>query len=141
MRTDATIHYMSRIREKVNEIIEVELEKAGAVGLVPSHGDLLVALFERQPLTMTEIAERIHRDRSTVTTLIGKLKKQGYIETRRNPEDGRSHCVYLTEKGIALRPVFIDISEALYTQEYQGISEEERALFAQLLEKVYANFQ
>lgn len=141
MKTDATIHYMSRIREKVNEIIEVELEKAGAVGLVPSHGDLLVALFERQPMTMTELAERIHRDRSTVTTLIGKLKKQGYVETQRNPEDGRSHCVNLTEKGIALRPVFVEISEALYVQEYQGISEEERVLFAQLLEKVYANFQ
>lgn len=141
MKTDATIHYMSRIREKVNEKIQFELEKAGALGLVPSHGDLLVALYEREPMTMTELADRIHRDRSTVTTLIGKLKRLGYVEVGKNPEDGRSNCVYLTMKGRALHPVFVAISEAIYEQEYQGISEEERKHFAKLLERVYANFQ
>lgn len=141
MKTDATIHYMSRIREKVNEKIQSELEKAGAVGLVPSHGDLLMALYEREALTMTELADRIHRDRSTVTTLIGKLKRLGYVEVRKNPEDARSNCVYLTTKGRALHPIFIEISQALYEREYQGINEEDQKLFLKLLEKVYANFQ
>lgn len=141
MKTDATIHYMSRIREKVNEKIQAELERAGAVGLVPSHGDLLLALYEREPMTMTELADRIHRDRSTVTTLIGKLKKQGYVDVQKNPDDARSNCAYLTAKGRALHPIFVEISEALYNQEYQGISREERELFVRLLEKVHANFQ
>ena len=77
MRYDNTINLISRIREVSNIFIVSELEKMGMKGIAPSHGGIIAILIEHRELTMTEIAEKINKDRSTVTTLVKKLNKIG----------------------------------------------------------------
>lgn len=136
---DNTIHLIGRIREKTNNFIITELGKLGMNGVVPSHGDILATLFQYKELTMTEIANKIHRDRSTVTTLVNKLIKLGYVETKKNPEDSRSSLVYLTQKGKELEPDFKRISNMIFEIEYKDISEEEKQIFQNVLKKIYEN--
>lgn len=140
MNTDNTINLIARIREKVNRFLLKELEGLGLKNVAPSHGDILAALFKYDEATMTQISELIHRDRSTVTALVNKLIKLGYVSSRKDPNDNRSSIICLTERGKELKKGFNEISEKLYVLEYQGISEEEKAVFQRVLKKIYENF-
>lgn len=140
MKTDNSIHLIGRIREKANNFITQELERLGVTGIVPSHGDIIVCLLKDEELTLTEIANSINRDRSTVTTLVDKLTKLGYVASRKNPEDRRSSLVFLTQKGKELESGFIEISCKLYEIEYKNISDEEKEVFRSVLTKIHDNF-
>lgn len=140
MRTDDTISLISKIKEKADRFIVKELENLGLQNIAPSHGDILSALFKRHEATMTEIANAIHKDRSTVTALVNKLTVLGYIASRKDPQDNRSSIIYLTEKGVSLEPGFRKISEKLYRLEYAGISDEEKEIFRDLIQRINDNF-
>lgn len=141
MKIDNSIFLIGRIRENVNNFIVKELEELGIKGVVPSHGDILVSLFKQEEMTMTEIANKIHRDRSTVTTLVNKLMKLGYIKSKKNPEDSRSSIIYLTTKGKALEKDFKEISDKIFQKEYKGIDESEKEIFYRVLNKIHENFE
>ena len=141
MKADKSIYFISRIREKINEFLIRELEKRGIDGIVPSHADVLVELRRNGDLTMTEIANKIHKDRSTVTTLVNKLIKLEYVKKRKNENDSRSSYVCITEKGRALEPDFKEISKDMFGMIYIGVSEEEREIFLKVLKKIFDNVQ
>lgn len=141
MKHDNTLFLVGRIKENVDNFIVEEMNKMGMEGLVTSHGAILYALFFAHELTMTEIAERIHRDRATVTALIKKLLKYGYVAKKNNNEDKRSSIIYLTEKGKGLEEGFFEISAKIFEIEYEGITEEERMIFRKVLNKVYENIK
>ena len=140
MNTDNTINLIGRIREKSNKYLLKEMEKLGLENIALSHADILAALFKYEEATMTEIADTIHRERSTVTTLVSKLIKLGYISSKKDSNDSRSSIIYLTEKGHGLKNGFEEISERLYEREYKGISGEEKMIFQRVLKKIYDNF-
>ena len=52
--------------------------------------------------TPVEIARAFQVPKTSMTHSIKVLEAKGYVEVRPNPEDGRSKCVYLTDKGRAL---------------------------------------
>ena len=74
---------------------------------------MLAYLFMHKMCTMSDLAKFVRRSKSTLTVLADKLEKSGYIERWPNPEDSRSILVGLTEKGLALQPVFETISQGL----------------------------
>jgi DNA-binding MarR family transcriptional regulator len=141
MRYDNTINLISRIREESNIFIISELEKLGIKGIVPSHGDIIVMLIKHRELTMTEIAEKINKDRSTVTTLVKKLNKIGFTATKKNESDQRSNFVFLTPKGKELEKGFQKISKKLYDIQFDGVTDEEKEIFRNILIKIYDNFK
>lgn len=139
MKTRDAISYISKIREKVNRLIETEMARNGLEGIVTSHGDILYALFARQRMTMAEIAHSIGRDKSTVTTLIDKLVKLGYVVKERDTSDTRVVYVTLTNRGCELKPVFEAISAKVLNTFYDGVTEGEKEELARILDKVYRN--
>lgn len=140
MKLDNSIYLIGRIRESAQVFLLKELEVLGFTGIAPSHGDILVALFQFKELTMTEIANQIHRDRSTVTTLVNKLYKFGYVALAKDPNDARSTIVSLTKKGEDLEPGFHEISQKLHDIVYNGINEKEKETFQRVLKRIYDNF-
>ena len=140
MNTRDVISLISKIRQKVNGFIVSELSGNGMDGIVVSHGDILYALFQKKRMTMAEIAARINKDKSTVTALVDKLVKLGYVIKERDTEDSRVVYVALTPKGQELEPVFEAISTSLLEVFYAGVTEEEKQLLLQLLSKIERNF-
>lgn len=78
---------ISKIREYGNRFIIEELKRNGIEGLVPSHGDILVCLYEQNKMTMKDISDKIHRTRPTVTVLVDKLEKLGYVKREASKQD------------------------------------------------------
>ena len=85
------------------------LEEQLPDGLIAPHFTVLnhlVRLGEgRTPLQM---ARAFQVPKTSLTHTLAGLEARGLIEMRRNPEDGRSKLVYLTDAGRALRQDTID---------------------------------
>lgn len=138
---DSFINYLSQTLAAANAYLTQQLHDAGLEGVVPSHGSILIQLFEQKTITMQELSERIHRDPSTVTALVKKLVDGGYVETHKSDEDRRRTEVSLTSKGKRMRRSFERISTDLRAVQMQGIDPEEFATACKVLAQVRANFQ
>lgn len=139
MNSNDIVSLISKIRDKVNKHLIAEMESHGIEAIVTSHGDILYALNQKSRMTMAEIASVIRKDKSTVTSLVEKLVKLGYVSKERDTEDSRVIYVTLTKEGQELMPVFNQISRELMDVFYDGISKEEKEVLFSLLNRVYAN--
>lgn len=135
MTYSAIFSHASRLREMGNRFILAELEKAGLVDLAPSHGDVLAHLLGCEACNMSDLAKRIRRTKSTVTTLVEKLERNGYVERVPDPADSRGVLVRLTGEGRALEPAFTAISSGLQGLLAERLNDEEAALLERLLAK------
>ena len=127
---------VSRIHEKGNRFIIEKLKQNGANELAPSHGDILVLLYKYKSLTMKEIAEKINRTKPTVTVLVNKLEKLGYVKRCVSEKDSRYTYITLTQRGEDFKPIFEKISEELNSMLYKNLSDEESTILENILEKI-----
>lgn len=127
---------IAKIHEKGNRFIIDELKKNGATELAPSHGDILFCLYKNDKMTMKDIADSIHRTRPTVTVLVDKLEKLGYLKREVSKEDSRYTYISLTNKGKNFKTVFEKISNDLNKILYRNLSDDETTLLVNLLKKV-----
>ena len=134
------VHLAGRLTALANQRIAERLEREGLVGLLPAHGDLLVHLFTEDALTVSELARRTHRTKSTVSVLAGKLERLGYIERRRREDDQRALAVSLTDAGRALERVFEEVSEDLAARLSAALTDDQRQRLEELLEKAMSAF-
>ena len=103
---------------------------------MPSHGDILVCLYQYNKMTMKDIADKIHKTRPTVTVLVDKLEKLGYVKREVSSEDSRYTYIILTKKGEDFKPVFERISNDLNDMLYKNLSMSEADKLEQILKKV-----
>lgn len=135
-----TASLTGKIRDNVNNMIIKELKYYGIEGVAPSHGDILMCLYKVDTLSVKEIAKEIHRTQPTVTVLIDKLQRLGYVRRVRSREDNRVSLISLTESGIELETIFREISSKLNKRIYGDLEESEKEQLEYLLEKVLSKF-
>lgn len=134
------ISKISKIRNGVSDYIECELRKRGIEGLVVSHGNILDILYENNgKLTMKEISEGIDRSKSTVTQLVDRLLKAGYVTKESNLEDMRYSYIVLTEKGLSIKKDFKEVSNKVIKEFYKDFTEAEIEILLLLLDRVIYN--
>ncbi|WP_413037476.1 MarR family winged helix-turn-helix transcriptional regulator [Paenibacillus xylanilyticus] len=124
---------IARIRDHVNKRIIQELEQHDITGIVPSHGDILMFLYLEDSLSIKMLAERVHRTQPTVTVLVNKLEKLGYVERSKSPEDSRVTFIRLTEQGRQLKPIFEQVSETIRDMVYGDMTDEQAEQLESLL--------
>lgn len=136
------VHFISSTRKKMIKFIEDELKEHGIEDLVPTHGSVLTALYESElgKLTMKEISKKIGKDKSTVTPLVNKMIKAGYIQKGQCKTDKRISYISLTQKGKDMEAKYDEISKRVNLTAYDGFSDEEKEVFLKLLKKMNTNF-
>lgn len=127
---------ISKIHEKGNRFITEQLNASGIEGLVPSHGDILAVLYFNGKSTMKNIADKIHRTRPTVTVLVDKLEKLGFVQREKSDVDNRVTYIVPTQKALDFKPVFEKISKELNKLLYKNLTEEEAQTLDKLLKKM-----
>lgn len=140
--TNAIIATIASIHNSSNKLIVEELKKHNLEGLAPSHGDILVHLYEHEDgVPMNKITASINKDKSTVTALVNKLEKLELLEKFKNENDSRSTMVKLTQKGLDTKPIVMEnISKKLLDITYENFTKKEKELVCKLLEKIKDNF-
>lgn len=141
MNKNLVISQISKIRSEVFDYIECELRKRGIEGLVVSHGNILDILYDNNgKLTMKEISGGINRSKSTVTQLVDKLLKSGYVTKEADLDDKRISYIVLTEKGLRIKNDFREISENVIREFFKDFTEGETEILLTLLDRVIYNF-
>lgn len=141
MKSDNTLTIISKIYNGTEYLLIKELRNAGVYGIVPSHGKILYALFKNNSLSMNELSVKIKKTPQTVTTLVKKLEEMGCLESHKLDSDRRTTIVSLTDSGKELKPVFDNISEKLYIEQYKGLNNDEIKEFVRLLKLVEKTFK
>lgn len=137
---DNTFTLISRIDGEIRRFIMDQLAAEGITDIVPSHGTIIVELMKHGRLSMNELARHIDRTTQTVTCLVKKLVKEGYVETGKGTEDSRVTMAGLTEKGRTLAAILCRISEQIYQIQYSGIAKGDIRILRSSLMQMYENF-
>lgn len=141
MKQKRIVALSSRLTEKANQLIVSELKKYNLPTIAPSHGDILHLLFSQESYEMGELAKKIHRTKPTITVLVDKLVKNGYVQKVKSDKDARYTSVIITEKGLELEPIFEKISKKMNSILCKNIDDEEANLLEHLLEIAIKNFE
>ncbi|MFR9070036.1 Regulator of autolytic activity [uncultured Clostridium sp.] len=136
------VYFISRTKANMIKFIDNKLKKNNLNDLIPTHGNILTALYESDGrLTMKEIAKKIGKDKSTVTALVNKLISLGYIKKEKCDIDRRVTYISLTNKAFDIKDTFDFISSQVKETAYTGLTEEEKKEFLRLLRKISTNFK
>ena len=73
------------------------------LGLTYPQWIAIVALWEQDGQTVSELGEKMFLESNTLTPILKKLEAMGYLRRERNPADERQVRVSLTEAGRRLR--------------------------------------
>ena len=140
IREKTVIAQISRLRDLSHTFLSHAMSEEGLQGLVPSHGEILMALYVDEALTMQQIAARIKRTKPTTTVLVDKLIALGYVKKQRSQNDGRSFDVTLSRKGRELLPRLGDISDSIHQKIDAILSVQEKKTLSQLMAKLIQNW-
>lgn len=136
------IYFISRAKAHMIKFIENKLVENKLFDIIPSHGNILTALYEsNRKLTMKEISKKIGKDKSTVTSLVNRLINLGYVEKEKCSIDKRITYIGLTQKARDIEDTFNFISSQVKETAYSNFTEEEKQEFLRLLKKVSTNFK
>lgn len=68
-----------------------------------------MVLWEKDNLLVSDICEKLHLDNGTMTPLLKKMEKEGYIIRTREPSDERKVRIRLTDAGRAMKEKVKDV--------------------------------
>jgi DNA-binding MarR family transcriptional regulator len=94
------------------------------------------ALWIGDGITIGELGQRVALDGSTITGILDRMEKTGYVERRPNAEDRRSALVYLTEKAREVGPRIISFADELDAAIRKEFSVQDMAVFERVLRKL-----
>ncbi|GAB3598809.1 MarR family winged helix-turn-helix transcriptional regulator [Microbacterium tumbae] len=79
------------------------------LGLTHPQYLVMLALWERAPRTLGDLAADLALEPATASPLVKRLESEGLVARSRSREDERRLDIVLTEKGIALRERALDV--------------------------------
>jgi DNA-binding MarR family transcriptional regulator len=94
---------------------------------------VLATLRDDGPRRITELAESEAIAQPSVTTLVGRLERDGYVERRSDPDDARAVLVHLTDVGVARLNEMRAARRALLDARLATLTETEREALAAAL--------
>lgn len=95
--------------------------------ITPRQFGVLMALFQRGPLTQSVLAEHISCDRNTLSEMMKRMAARKLIARRNSAADGRSVEVHITGKGEAALFSVLPAAAELQDLMLAPLSEKDRA--------------
>ena len=99
-----------------------------ALGLYRGQPRVLHALWDQEGLTHTELSRKLRVQPATITKMIQRMEKAGFVERRHDADDQRVSRVYLTAAGRAIREDVQQAWRRLEEEAFAGFAEDERVL-------------
>ena len=86
------------------------------LGLTHPQYLVMLALWERSPRALHDLAEDLALEPASASPLVKRLERDGLLERTRSTEDERRLEIGLTEKGRALRARAVDVPKAVMAE-------------------------
>jgi DNA-binding MarR family transcriptional regulator len=104
---------LAKATQRWNELLAERFAAAGYSDVRPSYGSVLLPLFEEDGLRMGELARRARLSKQTMTEMVRRLERDGLVERRADPSDGRASLIFLTARSRAFEPIAAGILSEL----------------------------
>ena len=98
-KDDRLIYLVFTAQNRLRMYIRDELTAAGLKITLVQAGTLFL-LQEKNGRAMSELGQLLSLDNSTVTGLIDRLEKSGFVQRKANPKDRRMSLIHITRQGI-----------------------------------------
>jgi len=136
---DRLIYLISKVCQK----LIINLQKAfseNGLEVTPIQGMLLFFLQKKDGSSLTQLSQGLMLENPTVTGLIDRLEKLGYVKRSDHPDDRRVYLIYLTEKGNKVAKKALPIVKKLNEEIKKGYSKEEIENFKKVLMGAFNKF-
>ena len=114
-------------------------ERLDRIGLYRGQPPLLFALWEQDGLTHRELAERLEITPATITRMLQRMEKAGFVQRQPDTSDQRVSRVYLTGAGRAVRTQLKAAVQQMEIESFRGFSKAERKVLCSFLLRLREN--
>ncbi len=112
--------------------------KMESIGLYKAQGFALLFLSHYEGVPQTEIARSLHLSPASVTNMLQRMERDGWVERRSDPADQRVSRVYLTARARALQEEAATTFRELEREVAGALTVAEQAELRTLLLKIHA---
>lgn len=111
------------------------LAEGGA--LTPVQWLVLHALYHKNGQRLSDLAKQCYLDNSTITGVIDRLEKSGYVTRQPIVGDRRSYEIVLLPKAYEIKQRHKEITEDIYNEMTTGCTDEELVIFRKVLLNIF----
>jgi DNA-binding MarR family transcriptional regulator len=124
-------HVGGRISERILKQYNVEINNA--------QGRIMFALWQKDNISINELANKTQLKKSTLTSMLDRLEKMGYIRRHRSKTDRRKILIKRTKKDLTMEKKYVEVSEEMTKLFYKGFSANQVNRFEKDLEHILNN--
>jgi DNA-binding MarR family transcriptional regulator len=103
-RTDLG-YLLARASQRWDALLAERCRAHGFPEVRPSFGSILLPLFDDDGLRIGDLTDRARIAKQSMTTLVRDAVAAGLVTREVDPEDGRSHRIWLTPRAMEFRAV------------------------------------
>lgn len=136
---DRLVYLLFTAQQKLKNYLNGSLSAEGVKVTITQSG-ILFLLKQQDGRTMTELSQLIDLDNSTMTGLIDRLEKSGYVSRNSNPNDRRLSHIYITPRGIEEANKAKAVIRRINEEVKRGFSQEQIEAFKDILRSFSRKF-
>lgn len=110
-----------------------------ALKLYRGQPPVLRLLWQEEGLTQTELSAKLEITPATMTKMLQRMEKNGFIQRQSDAEDGRVSRVFLTDAGRAVQSQVERIWQTMEEETFANFTLEERVLLRRFLLQIRDN--
>ncbi len=129
---------LGRLTRRLRYRVDARLEPYGVTSV---QWNLLARLANEDGLSQTTLQHRMGIEGATLTNIVQRLQREGWIVRTADAEDRRRQRVWLTDKSRELLPQIARQVEKHRREVQRGLTEADLATLAGLLQRIEGNLE
>lgn len=129
---------VAKLNEKANKKL-AETLVANKLDVSPEQLQVLIVLWEIESCTQQEIANRVGRERATITRIIDTMEKKKLVKRKASKSDKRSNQITLTKHSEAIKEKALAIKSETSSSIFADIDGYELNMAQMLLDRILEN--
>ena len=130
---------LSQVHQVCGRVWNKILRENNMADLEGARGRIIFALWGKDGVPIKALCEKTSLDKSTLTGIIDRLERDGYVERKASETDKRSTLISLTGKEQEFAKNIQKVSNQMNEIFYKGFSDEEIVQFDSMLERILVN--
>jgi DNA-binding MarR family transcriptional regulator len=130
---------IAKIHQLSGRIFARIMKKSHIEEINPAQGRILFVLWKKDEIPISELSKKTMLSKSTLTSMLDRLEKAGYITREYSQDDRRKIPIKRTEKDKNLEKTYIQVSDEMTNLFYRGFTPEEIDNFEGYLKRVLQN--
>lgn len=118
------------------QMARVYRERLGHYGLSQPQFFLLIALYEEDDILITHLADKVALDKSTLSGIIDRLERDGFVKRVASPKDRRALYIRLTDKARNLQDDLTRIYNETNRRFLSRLTRQERSVLDEIMKKL-----